>query len=111
MGGGLNDFLEYSAMVSGGAATKNIQELKGARRRQRIDCNCGPVTYRILKLLVYGEQQVRETQINIGGIRESVKCFTRQKKINDICAENTLGGKEIRALSATYGFGIKWIRR
>ena len=43
VGGGLKDFLEYTEMESGGAATAEIQWLKGLMNRQPIDHKRGPI--------------------------------------------------------------------
>ena len=65
-GGGLKDFLGYMEMVSGGATAAKIQELKDLTTRQPIERKRGPTDDKILKLLVYGGQQMPETQIKIG---------------------------------------------
>ena len=57
-GGALKDFLEYMEMAPVGAATDDIQELKGVMRRQPVDHKRGPFAKRILKLLVYGGQLI-----------------------------------------------------
>ena len=80
-GGALKDFLEYMKVVSDGASAKKIQELKDlTRRRQPIDPKRGPIEDAILKLLVYGDQQVPGTQIKIGVIRRSLRDFVRRQK-------------------------------
>ena len=50
----------------------SIQQLKGLIRRQPIDHKRGPIEDKILKLLVYGDQQLPETQNGNRGIRKSL---------------------------------------
>ena len=59
-GGALKD------LVSGATATNKIQDLKDLMGMQPIGRNRGPIGGKILKLLVYGAQQVHETQNKMG---------------------------------------------
>ena len=45
----------------------NTQELHGLIRRNPIDQKAGIMSGRISKLLIYGQNQMPETQINTGG--------------------------------------------
>ena len=67
-------------MVSIGAMTHKVQELKDLMGRQPIYRKLGHIEGGISKLLVYGYQQMHEAQIKIGGIRQSLKDFERHQK-------------------------------
>ena len=58
--------------------TQKIQELKGLIGCQPIDHKRGPIEDGILKLLVYGDRQMPETQVRIGGGGKA--CFGRFRK-------------------------------
>ena len=79
MGGALRGCLGYLGMESEGATTKDIQELKGIMGRGSIFRKGRHTESRILKLLIYGDQQMRETQIKIERIRESPKEFVMER--------------------------------
>ena len=61
------DFLGYMKMAPDGAATDNIQELKGITSRQPIDRKDGPADGRISKLLVYGLTKCLMRKLKFGG--------------------------------------------
>ena len=68
------------ASYSNEAKAKKIQELKGLMARQPIGHRRGPIEGKILKLLVYGDQQIPENQIRIGEIRKSLTEFAHRRK-------------------------------
>ena len=59
---------------------QNIQQLKGLVFRHPIDRKPGPIEDKILKLLVFWDQQIPGTQVRIGEIRESLKEFAHRQK-------------------------------
>ena len=67
-------------LASDGATAEKIQELKGLMSRQPIDHKRAPVEEVILKLLVYGDQQMPATQVGIGKTRPSLKDFVKRQK-------------------------------
>ena len=82
-GDSLKDFLEYMEMVSDGAMTRKIQALEGLMSRQPIGRKRGPIDDKISKSLVYGDQQMPETQIKIGEIKAIVKVFRKTTERKD----------------------------
>ena len=79
-GDALKDFLEYMEMASEGAKTKDIQSLTGLMGRQPIAHNGGPIGDWILKLLIYGAQQMHDAGIKIERIGEAFCEFVRKQK-------------------------------
>ena len=59
---------------------RNIQQLKGLIIRHPVAPKRGPIEDKILKLLVYGDQQIPENQIRIGEIRKSLTEFAHRRK-------------------------------
>ena len=82
------------AMVSDGATTNKIRELKDLMRGQPIDQKVGPFDDKILKLLGYGGRQMPQTQIRIGGIRQGLNDFARQRKEGVNSRERIAFGRE-----------------
>ena len=56
-------------MVTDGAMAGGDQGLEDLMSRKPIDHKREPAEGRILKLLVYGDRQMRESQIKIGAVR------------------------------------------
>ena len=88
MGVALKDFPEYAEVVSEGAKTKNIQELKDLMSRQPSIAKRGPIESKILKLLVYGGQQMPDAPFKIDLIRKALKGSTIQRKRGGIRAKS-----------------------
>ena len=74
------DFLEYAELLSGGAMAGSSQELQRWASRATVDRKGGALVGRISKHLTYGDQQMPETQIKIGRVRESLNDFVRNHK-------------------------------
>ena len=101
MGDAPKGVLEYQEMLPGGAATKDILELKGLMSDQPIARKGGPIGCRILKLLINGGQQMPETQVKIEITREESGEFVRkQQEGSKPTKKITLKArKKLRALS------------
>ena len=82
MGGALKTCLGYMGAASGvdEADTMNIQDLGDLIRRKPIDRKRGPIEDKILKLLVYGGQKMRENQVIVGEIRQDLEGFVGRQK-------------------------------
>ena len=82
-------FLEVRPDLNGLAqdGRGKIQQLKCLISRQPIDHKRGPIEDTILKLLVYGGQQMPEIQMGISKIRKSMGEFAHRKKEGGIGAE------------------------
>ena len=87
MGDDLKDFPEYMEMISGGATTAKIQELNDLMGRKPFARKRGPIEGKISQLLVFWDQQMRETQIKIGKIRQDLEDFVRQHQEGGIRAK------------------------
>ena len=102
-------------MVSESATTKDIQELKGVMRRKPIAREGGPIEDRILKLLIYGGQQMHDAQIKLGGSENRWKSSEdnrKRKRGCGICEENRTPRKmQLRTLSMIYGVCVKRFRK
>ena len=57
----IKDFPEYREMAPQCAMAKNIQELRGIMSRHHIAHKGVPIEDRVLMLLIYRDQQMRET--------------------------------------------------
>ena len=59
---------------------KNIQHLQGLMSRRPVDRKAGTTSGRILEHLIYGQNQMPETQIKIEIIRETLEDFARKQQ-------------------------------